>query len=67
MELVWSQRADRVLAVGEWLGASGIRNWALTRQEALTALDALERDGIGILGIAIAVLENRISSFSSVA
>jgi hypothetical protein len=39
-----------VLAVGEWLGASGIRNWALTRQEALTALDALERDGIGILG-----------------
>lgn len=50
METIWSKKADAVLSAGRWLGDIGDYNWALTRKEALKALDQLEIEQIGVLG-----------------
>ena len=50
MATVWSSDIDKVLSVGHFLGASGIRNWALTKEQAIIAIDCLARLGIPILG-----------------
>ena len=63
MSNVWSQKADSVLRVGRPLDEIGIRNWALTRSQALNAINELESAGIAILGGDVYyVSDNRLSS-----
>lgn len=51
MRIVWTEQIDSILSVGIWVGVIiGTSNWALTRQEALHALDQLEELGVSILG-----------------
>lgn len=49
-EGTWSKSIDAILSVGRWMGESNDYNWALTREQALNALDQLENEGIGVLG-----------------
>lgn len=48
--MVWSEDVDRVLRAGRFLEKWGVRNWALTREQALTAIDQLAEARIGVLG-----------------
>lgn len=50
MENCWSSEVDQILAVGLPLDDIGIRNWGLTRDDALTALAKLAKIGVGVLG-----------------
>ncbi|HET9825991.1 MAG TPA: Imm40 family immunity protein [Chitinophagaceae bacterium] len=50
MEIVWSDRIDEVLRVGRQLNAIGLRNWALTKPQALIALEKFSEFGIPVLG-----------------
>jgi hypothetical protein len=50
MDQIWSRTADQILSSGEFLGDAGVRNWALTRQEALVAIAELGSEGIAVLG-----------------
>lgn len=49
MHVVQSSEADRILSVGVWLGPEH-RNWALNKEQALTAIDCLREAGITVLG-----------------
>lgn len=50
MDTIWSKESDAILKVGRSLEDVGVCNWALTKEEALMALDRLETEGIAILG-----------------
>jgi hypothetical protein len=50
MKPVWSSEIDPILSVGKALDGMGIRNWALERHAALSALERLSELGIGVLG-----------------
>jgi len=50
MEPVWSPTTDRILGVGRLLTDIGVRNWVLSKPEALSALDELAAAEIGVLG-----------------
>lgn len=50
METTWSTIADSILSTGRTLSAIGVRNWALTKEQSLIALDLLAAEGIAILG-----------------
>lgn len=50
METIWSKKSDNILKVGFPLNDIGVLNWALTREQALSALDQFEVEGIPILG-----------------
>ena len=50
MTLFWSKEADAILSIGLSLEYCGVKNWALTRQQALLALERLEKYGIAVLG-----------------
>lgn len=50
MDIYWSKNIDEVLKVGVWLGEYGINNWALTKSQALEALDKLLVLRIAVLG-----------------
>lgn len=50
MEIVWSDRADAILSRGKSLAGIGVRNWALTREQALSALQEFEKARIPVLG-----------------
>ncbi|MVA57414.1 Imm40 family immunity protein [Agrobacterium vitis] len=49
MQIIWSDKADRILAVGVWLGPEH-RNWALTKEQVLNAIGELRDADIVILG-----------------
>ena len=42
--------ADAILAIGRSLEEADVRNWALTGEQALAALNQFEAKGIGVLG-----------------
>lgn len=50
MNIIRSKNIDEILKVGKWLGESGINNWALTKSQALEALDKLLNLNIAVLG-----------------
>jgi hypothetical protein len=50
MGTIWSNTADAILSVGRSLADVGVRNWALTREQALAAFDQLLAAGIGVFG-----------------
>lgn len=50
MDVVRSKKIDEVLKVGKWLGDYGTNNWALTKSQALEALDKLLALNIAVLG-----------------
>lgn len=50
LETVWRKDIDSILSVGRWLGDIGVRNWLLSRDEALSAIDRLSELGVGLLG-----------------
>jgi hypothetical protein len=50
METIWSKEIDTVLSIGRSLQDVGVRNWALTREKALYALDQLAKKGVAVLG-----------------
>jgi len=50
METIWSKKSDDILRVGCFLGSVGVRNWALTKEQSLIALNNFEDEGIAILG-----------------
>lgn len=47
--MIWSDVADEILSVGIPM-PYGIKNWALTKEQALSALDAFFAADIAILG-----------------
>lgn len=50
MDTIWSKESDAILRVGRSLEDIGVRNWALTREQTLIALDQFGAEGIAILG-----------------
>jgi hypothetical protein len=50
MKPFWSTTVDEILNVGIPLSDVGIRNWALTKNDALTSLDQLLAEGVAVLG-----------------
>lgn len=50
MRRVWSEEVDSILGVGRSLESVGVRNWALERDAALSALERLSDLGVGVLG-----------------
>jgi len=50
MEYVWSESIDQILGIGRPLEDIGIRNWALDRRVALTAVAQLAEIGVAVLG-----------------
>ena len=50
MNMVWSKKSDAILKIGFYLESVGVHNWALTKKQALMALDKFEIEGIAILG-----------------
>jgi len=49
----FSTRIDSILGVGRFLESQGVRNWALTRSEALVALAELDAEHIAVSGGAV--------------
>jgi len=49
-EIIWSSKADEILRVGKKLDSIGVRNWALTKLQALQVLGELGKNKIPILG-----------------
>lgn len=49
METVWSTEVDSILGRGIWLGHNGTQNWALKKDQALNALNELNKISVGIL------------------
>lgn len=45
----WGPKADRILSVGVWLGPHHF-NWALTKEQALSAIDQLRDANVLVLG-----------------
>lgn len=50
MDTIWSRKADEILKIGHPLNKVGVRNWALTKSDALAALEQFLRCHIPILG-----------------
>jgi len=50
MRFVWSENIDPVLSRGIFLDDLGVRNWALSREDALHAIYEFEAIGVAILG-----------------
>lgn len=50
MEQIWSSEIDLILSVGRNLESAGVRNWALERGDALSALQQLSIIGVAVLG-----------------
>ena len=48
---IWSSAVDSILSAGMSLESVGVRNWALSRDDALEALNRLEALGVGVLGV----------------
>ncbi len=58
MEIVWSTRADEILNKGISLNSIGVKNWALSKKEALESLDQFLYYNIPILGGDVCESEN---------
>lgn len=58
METIWSEKADKILNIGTFLSPYGIRNWALTRSQALIVVEELLSERIAILGGDVCTNEN---------
>ncbi|MBI5845879.1 MAG: hypothetical protein HZB23_14565 [Deltaproteobacteria bacterium] len=50
MRTLGPRKSDAILSVGSGLGHLGLSYWALTREQALMALDKFEAEAIGIIG-----------------
>ncbi len=50
MENIWSTEVDVLLSAGRSLEDVGVRNWALSRGEALAALAGFAQIGIAVSG-----------------
>src|SRR5688572_6073976 len=50
MQVVWSNKIDEILKVGYQLTEIGLNNWALTKSQALSALEKFLEYGIPVLG-----------------
>lgn len=50
MEIFWSSEVDRIMSAGRSLEDVGVRNWALSREEALVALAKFAEIEIAVLG-----------------
>lgn len=50
MDLIWSDNVDPILSAGRSLEDVGVRNWGLTREDALFALERLRKTGVAVLG-----------------
>jgi len=56
--MAWSTCEKNILSKGIHLAEIGINNWALTKKQAITALESLEDKGIGVSGGDVLRLEN---------
>jgi len=50
MEIFWSSEIDAILSIGRSLEDVGVRNWALSRKDALAALTKLTEIDTAVLG-----------------
>lgn len=50
MKSVWSKKVDEILGIGIQLSEIGLTNWALTKAQAIHALEQFEALEISILG-----------------
>lgn len=58
MSSIWSDSIDPIFAVGHGLESVGVRNWALTRGDALLALQRLRDLGVAVLGGDVYILSD---------
>lgn len=56
--MIWSTEVDEILKQGYFLGKEGVNNWALSKQQALKALDELLIKKFSILGGDVYVSRN---------
>jgi hypothetical protein len=50
MEVVWSNKIDEILRVGHQLTEIGLRNWALSKPQAIIAIQKFSKYRIPVLG-----------------
>jgi hypothetical protein len=60
MEFVWSRNVDKILQRGIFLRDLGIKNWALSKDDALKALSELMIAKIPVIGCDVCEFENGI-------
>ena len=48
--MAWSKKVESIISKGISLHNSGVSNWALTKDQALAALDQFEAKKISVLG-----------------
>jgi len=60
----YSPEIDAILSVGLSLSEFGINSWALTKEQALAALQKFKLKGIPILGLDVLKLENGIVDYT---
>ena len=60
MEQIWPKNIEEILKMGKPLFESGTNNWALTKEQALSAIDQFYCLGIAILGGDVYAFGNQI-------
>ena len=50
MSTIWPKEIEEILKVGKPLFSFGIKNWALTKAEAIAVIEKLYLSGVSILG-----------------
>jgi hypothetical protein len=50
MKTIWSNKIESILKMGKPLDSIGVNNWALSKKEALIAIEKLTQECVPILG-----------------
>ncbi len=50
MDTIWSEDVDNVLRIGKFLENIGVKNWGLTEEQTLAALNKFLRMDVPVLG-----------------
>ena len=48
--MIWSKKVESIISSGVALHDTGVSNWALSKEQALDALDKFEAEKISVLG-----------------
>lgn len=64
MPTLWSPEVDAILCIGVPLAEGGVMNWALSRQDAINAIDRLMAMDTAILGGDVYAVDQKGSSLT---
>ena len=48
--MAWSEKVDSIISCGISLHDAGVSDWALTKEQALSAFDSIEKEKMFVLG-----------------